>query len=539
MNTLTIETAPGWAGYQGGFDLSDQQVDKLLSHQTQLTHLALGWLDEKYRLLPSLDANWPMLGQHLIELLRQSDPTAFSSICQEMVYSMLHGEYPDNPFVVASMAEAGLTDNQLFDTVLKSLLQKQKNNPLGLIPFATGFLNLGDPFSTLWALRLLILSRRVKEYEGAICKAVAGLEKSFEMLAEHADHLGFLLYDLSLLGREEDKSLVDRCLEHLLQTDPGWSELPVKNLRTGGFVAYDLLSVSGIRPQAMKPAEAWLAAAFELTDAQPKGPPAPFVDTRMADANQPMPVDVWCQGWLRAMVAATLYLRIRRPEYTPVSRLLSQSVLTANQAHTLQGQFDSAGPFLPAIAEMESVKPALHKFWKQGPFDKSVFIMRWMGNQQPGGDTNMAIQAIMDAICGELKAAGLVGRYVGDHADYSPELYHNNEIYMRGCKYGIAVFERIPRGAGNVIPSGPNHNVLVEIGFMRGKGSRVLMLYDETTMNAGTQNGVQIPEGVGLPAILDGAIREPFHSATATGINQLGQAVREFAKWITENEQEI
>jgi|GEM_PF-3063483 len=524
MGNLVAGAKLTWGEYDGRFDLSDKQVDALVVHNTNLVPSIVGWLDSKFRLKPVADANWPMLGQHLIELLTISDHRAFSGISQQMVLSMGKEVQDSNPFLAASMAEAGLTNNDRFNTLLLALLKQQERNPFGLIPFATGFLNLGDHFSTLWALRLLILSQRIEEFDTQISRAIEALGKSFDLLCEHPDHVGFLLYDLSLLAREQDKPLVFRCLDRLLQPDVDWMN-NVPDLRGGGFVAYDLLHVAGLRPEAMSRVESWLAAAFQLTDDPPTRLPEPFQRCQHPHPNrEDVHADVWIQGWLRALIASTLYLKLRRPEYVLSSRLLAQSIVVSNERDELADFARLATPYLPAIQEMQSIHSVMKAFWtapKGAPFDKSVFVMRSMR-------ATTTMEAILQVICQELTARGLVGRYVGDQpVSYLTDLWANNQVYLRGCKYGIAVFERLPRDG--VTPFGPNHNVLVEFGFMRGKGAQILMLYDESSMNAPVHGGIVPPEGIGLPPVIGATIYEAF-SSEEPDLVRLRQAVTHWAE---------
>ncbi|MDP6636329.1 MAG: hypothetical protein QGG42_15620 [Phycisphaerae bacterium] len=541
MSEIATPRVPTWAQYEGEFTLTDKQVDSLVIHHANLTQVVFGWLDSEFRVTPESDSNWPMLGQHLIELLHVSDSRAFSGVCNQMANTMLQSVPPDNPFVAASLAEAGLTDNDVFKALLDELLKKQARHPWGLIPFATGFLNLGDQFSTLWALRLLILSGRDSEFTDAINKAIGALEQSFDLLSDNSDHVGFLLYDLSLLGRQDDESLVDRCLNHLLKTDTSWLK-NTHDLRGGGFVAYDLLKVSGLRPKAMEKSEEWLAAAFNLTDEAPTQLPTAFANHgKQSDDGNEIPVDVWAQGWIRALVAATLYLRLRRSDYAPHSHILTRSVLAGNERAQLLRFYGNALPFLPSIQEMQEIGEPMKRFHdkKEGsPFEKSVFIMRSMikSNRKSTPEYVETNENILKAVIEELDKAGLVGRHVGDRpVPYQKDLWANNEVYLRGCKYGIAIFERLERDKGR--PFGPNHNVLIEFGFMRGKGASILILHDEATMHEKVEGTPIPPEGTDLPVVVTSTLHESF-SSEEPELMQLRTAIAKWAKVMAKKEED-
>lgn len=56
--------------------------------------------------------------------------------------------------------------------------------------------------------------------------------------------------------------------------------------------------------------------------------------------------------------------------------------------------------------------------------------------------------------------------------DYTTSLWTNVEVYLTGCKYGIAVFEDI-----DVRDFNPN--VALELGYMMGRGKRTLLLKEQ------------------------------------------------------------
>ncbi|MCP4140752.1 MAG: hypothetical protein GY755_10760 [Chloroflexi bacterium] len=387
-----------------------------------------------------------------------------------------------NPFLAASIAEAGMTEDKVFkNLILKEFL---KQNAYGLFPFATGFLGLGDPFSTLWALRLVTLAGLTDEYPEKIEKAMQGLRQGLPDLEKTHDFLGFLLYVLVMLRREEDSDLITYCANKLIK-EQGWTDIN-QNLRQGGFVAYDLMFASELYPEGMPIAEQWLEKAFSLTEKEPTNIPESFINSQ-----ENLHIDVWVQGYLRALVAASLYLRLRRPNYTPASAIIAKSVRIENQHDGLANFYLATKNYLPALQRLEKYKPLLNEFWDRGndnkfwesdneAYSKSVFISRWMGkigNDENPLEENPIAKNIVDAIFEELQNVGLIGRYAGDrNVPHSEHLWDNNEVYMRGCKYGIAIFEGMPEH--NKVKCGTNHNVLVEAGFMWGKGADVLVLRD-------------------------------------------------------------
>ena len=84
------------------------------------------------------------------------------------------------------------------------------------------------------------------------------------------------------------------------------------------------------------------------------------------------------------------------------------------------------------------------------------------------------------------------------------------------------------------IPFGPNDNVLVELGFMLGKGAEpqdFLVLYDRFTMPAQIQGEIKPPGGTNLPTVIRGNIYREFRS-NEPNLTTLRQKVSQWAKAI-------
>jgi hypothetical protein len=486
-------------------------------------------LNDDFRVRVTPESNWAMLGQHFIELLHVTSPSAFADIISLMIDQMRPYVMRD-PFVAAAMAETGRTDDPGFQEMLEKMTLAAGGS--GLIYFHSGFIGLGDHFSTLWALRLIALAGKTANYENVVRKAVSALEDDLDLvLSRSPDFVGFLLYVAQMLPEYTNPELIDRCIDTLLagQAVDGWwygnHDDPLRSLRGSGFVAYDLLHALDRRPSALHYVERWLCAAFDLGEQTPTALPEPFT---WAQQNQHP--DVWLQGWIRAVIAASLYLTRRRIEYSPVSSVTAQYVLTYRQLLQAAAREQRNQPFLLPEEHIMSHAPHLKEFFQDSRHDTSVFIMRRMG-----GDETM--QSVMATITDVLNQDGLRGRYAEDRVPaYNPNLWINNVVYMRGCKYGIAVFER--RMVEGTVPPGPNANVLVELGFMVGKGAEVLILYDESSMDALPQGPLLDLEEIrrlGLPTVIAGALRSPFRSDEA-GLASLRSAVESWAKSIAQRE---
>jgi hypothetical protein len=112
------------------------------------------------------------------------------------------------------------------------------------------------------------------------------------------------------------------------------------------------------------------------------------------------------------------------------------------------------------------LEPQLRAFLVDHPDpDKNIFIMmRFIGTQQ--------FTDLHRAITTTLAAHGLHGVRADDR-EYHPDLWSNVETYMLGCRYGIATFEDFE-------VRDHNPNVALELGFMRARHKRCLILKERT-----------------------------------------------------------
>lgn len=83
-----------------------------------------------------------------------------------------------------------------------------------------------------------------------------------------------------------------------------------------------------------------------------------------------------------------------------------------------------------------------------------------------------AHNAILSGIRNALQTHGLIALRADDKA-YNDDLFPNIQTYIYGCRFGIAVFERIESET-------INPNVSLEVGYMLGLGKSVCFLKDKT-----------------------------------------------------------
>ncbi len=115
--------------------------------------------------------------------------------------------------------------------------------------------------------------------------------------------------------------------------------------------------------------------------------------------------------------------------------------------------------------------PLLERFWRDGSYERSVFVMTKF--PEAGADPKaIQLQQVIDAVSAEVETGGFVPRIAKFPVNYHPGLWDNVELHLLGCRQGIAIVE------DHYLPE-LNPNVAMEWGWMRGMGKPVLFLAEE------------------------------------------------------------
>jgi hypothetical protein len=152
------------------------------------------------------------------------------------------------------------------------------------------------------------------------------------------------------------------------------------------------------------------------------------------------------------------------------------------------------------ISGFVHLEPQLRAFLAEHPDpSQNVFVMmRFSDTAQ--------FRELRDAIVETLRAHRLHG-VRADDKDYHPDLWSNVETYMLSCNYGIAAFEDFEE-------RDHNPNVALELGFMRARHKRCLILKERT-----------LPS---VPTDIVGALYKAFDKF------EIGTTVRaQVERWIT------
>jgi hypothetical protein len=147
--------------------------------------------------------------------------------------------------------------------------------------------------------------------------------------------------------------------------------------------------------------------------------------------------------------------------YAPQRRAMIDA---AAQTHVRVVEDEQVLGQLGDLTGISHLVPYLRTFMGDHPiFERNVFIMMRF-SEAP------AVKQIHASIKAALAEYGLRGIRADDR-DYTGELWSNVEVYLTGCKYGIAVFEDVEN-------ANYNPNVGLELGYMIGRRKRTLILKD-------------------------------------------------------------
>ena len=113
----------------------------------------------------------------------------------------------------------------------------------------------------------------------------------------------------------------------------------------------------------------------------------------------------------------------------------------------------------------------LGEFNKAASFEDSVFIITKFPNTKNPTELDNQLGAVIQLVRDAVAGCKLVPRVASD-AQYHNALWDNVELYLLGCKRGIAIVE------DKYLPE-LNPNVAMEWGWMRGMGRNVLYLIEK------------------------------------------------------------
>jgi hypothetical protein len=131
----------------------------------------------------------------------------------------------------------------------------------------------------------------------------------------------------------------------------------------------------------------------------------------------------------------------------------------------IQVQQTAGGRLSDEAVSNPEIASGLEKFKKDHSGKKTAFIMMQFASTK-------AHNKVVSSLKTALAPHGIVALRADDK-QYMDDLFPNVKVYMHGCDFGIAVFERITADDFNP-------NVSLEVGYMIGMRKDVLLLKDST-----------------------------------------------------------
>ena len=142
-----------------------------------------------------------------------------------------------------------------------------------------------------------------------------------------------------------------------------------------------------------------------------------------------------------------------------------QSIVVQYVSTVLQAKKKSGKNMSEETASNPEIASGLQKFRNDFPVTKkTAFIIMKFNDTKLHKEIVTCIKDVLDK--------NKITALRADDKQYMDDLFPNVKVYMHGCNFGIAVFDRITE-------EDLNPNVSLEVGYMLGMGKSVLLLKDK------------------------------------------------------------
>jgi predicted nucleotide-binding protein len=406
---------------------------------------------------------------HLVDLFHVLDGYLYyNNILQSCQWFIKRPDIND-PFFVTTLAQSSLLSDEDKKALTEAVLRHRRRS--GLIEIFAGFLDGGSLFSTLWAVKNLLLLQNENEYQDVIIKALKAVRNRWEDLHRFS-FKGFYL-DMALKSRDPEllKDCEKICGEIIgAQQDDGlWDQSVLYSM----YIANNLLNCVENKVKAgdsQRACDKCLDKVFDLAQ-EVEGMPK-----SLKDISTSSPETVFLQTVIRAIIVGVNRLRM---DGRDVSSQVAMALLgTWPTLYHTTGSLDARlKKMLQQYGDIEKEfrrqRDAAAQLLNISPYERNVFIM--MPFQQKQDEQFERIEEILKY---ELKQKGFQA-WLSTDQELDSGLWGNITSYMTGCKYGVAVFTRRDNLVKGLIEQDFNPNVSLELGFMLGRAKRVLILKDK------------------------------------------------------------
>jgi hypothetical protein len=159
--------------------------------------------------------------------------------------------------------------------------------------------------------------------------------------------------------------------------------------------------------------------------------------------------------------------RADSPDMRDVEKVMSQ-IEDAIRVHMARQSKMSDLPLPPGYEHLGS---RVLRFYEDGPYDKSVFVMmKFPDPRSMKPEHCELLDRIWETLAVTLASYGLMARRA-DKREYHDQLWENICVYMLGSRYGVAILE-------DRVAQELNPNVALEYGFMKSMNRQVALCRD-------------------------------------------------------------
>ena len=403
---------------------------------------------------------------HLVEFCLELDPKLTNRIIEKAVSWFLEKQNDaSNPFFITTILNADIVKKQDKIDICNNILTKQRNS--GFIDLYAGFLDGGNIFSTLWAIKILILSDLEKNKE-CIHKAFKAIDNNWKDI-HRTSFKGFYLELLLKFGDENGLiNTSDTVFQQILseQDESGtWDEC---NL----YTAYVLgnICTKDISDSQRTSATTAIMHMFDLNNDEIEIPNF-FLNSKEKYVDS-----AFIQICIRSLVSAIKYLRIYYEK--DAAREIASNVfglfpMVYHAAKVLDSEkkkmIQQYGQIREHFDHLE--KAATEIILSESVYEKNVFIMMPFRH-----DVDERYESIVEVIKSEFSKYNFKAWLASDKT-IKPHLWDNVASFMLACKYGVAVFTRVEEQQ-RIRVDEFNPNVSLELGFFMSRGKKVLLLKD-------------------------------------------------------------
>lgn len=452
--------------------LSEPKIERLLTHISAIFNQIIlpDISPDGFILAADNDGNVfsdNVTTHHLVEFCIELN----RSLTNELIHSAINWFFKtqnnaSNPFFVSSTLSSDFIKPEQKIEISKSVCSNQRES--GFIDLYAGFLDGGNIFSTLWAIKILILAGKDDNKE-QIKKAFYVIDKSWNDI-HRTSFKGFYLEQLikfgELSGLKHTISSVRREIVNEQNENKFWDN---SHFYTP-YVLGNLCVTKATKAQETAVTKA-IEEIFDLNKEKIEFPQF------LIDSKEKYEDSAFIQISIRCLISAIRYLRLYHDieaSQVVASGMFGLFPKIYQSARAIDAERKKMvrqyGEIREHYEHLERV--ATEKLLSESEYEKNIFVMMPFRH-----DIDDRYEAIVEILKLEFEKYGFKAWLASDK-NIRPQLWDNVASFMLACKYGIAVFTRVEKEHRIKIDEF-NPNVSLELGFFISRGKKVLLLKDQ------------------------------------------------------------